>query len=134
MLCIQLCQQIMTNNLLVELDEIKSYIVPVFNTNDFNLNPNIIVLKTELGEMQKHSRPFIICFHQVFKLRSPEEHYTRLLSLYIPWRNKNELKQDNQSYENRYKEVEGDILCNVKEHEPYLDIDYEELQQNVNFS
>ena len=48
----------------------------------------------------------------------------------MPWRN--ELKQDNRSYEDRYKEVEGDILCNIKKHEPYLDINYEELQ-NFNF-
>ena len=43
-----------------------------------------------------------------------------------------ELKQDNQSYEDRYKEVEGDILYNIKKHEPYLGINYEELQ-NFNF-
>ena len=66
------------------------------------------------------------------KLKSPEEHYSRLLQLCIPWRNKNELKQENQSYEDRYNEAGGDILCNIKKHEPYLDIDYEELQ-NVNF-
>ena len=66
------------------------------------------------------------------KLKSPEGHYLRLLQLHMPWRNENELKQENQSYEDRYKEVEGDILCNIKKHEPYLDIDYEELQ-NVNF-
>ena len=48
------------------------------------------------------------------KLKSPEGHYLRLLQLYIPWRNENELKQDNQSYEDRYKEVEGDILSNIK--------------------
>ena len=48
------------------------------------------------------------------------------------WRNENELKQDNHSYEDRSKEVEGDILCNVKKHKPYLNIDYEELQ-NFNF-
>ena len=29
--------------------------------------------------------------------------------------------------EDRYKEVEDDIMCNVTKHEPYLDIDYEEL-------
>ena len=45
----------------------------------------------------------------------------------MPWRNENELKQDNQSYEDRYKEVQGDILHNVKKDEPYLDINYEEL-------
>ena len=38
------------------------------------------------------------------------------------------MKQDNQSYEDRYKKVEG----NIKKHEPYLDIVYEELQ-NFNF-
>ena len=32
----------------------------------------------------------------------------------------------------RYKKVEGDILCNIKNYGPYLDINYEELQ-NFNF-
>ena len=52
--------------------------------------------------------------------------------MYLPWRNENELRQENQNYEDRSKEVEGNILCNIKKHEPYLDIDYEELQ-NFNF-
>ena len=42
----------------------------------------------------------------------------------MPWRNENDLKQDNQSYEDKYKEVEDNILCNKKKHEPNLDIDY----------
>ena len=41
-----------------------------------------------------------------------------------------ELKQVNKIYEGRYKEVEDD-MCNVTKHEPYLDIDYEGLE---NFS
>ena len=49
----------------------------------------------------------------------------------MPKRNESELKQDNKSYKDRYKEVEVDIMCNVMKHEPYLDIDYEELK---NFS
>ena len=65
------------------------------------------------------------------KLKSPEEHYLRLLQLYIPWRNESELKQVHQCYKDRYKEIEADILHNIKKHELYLDIDYEELQ---NFS
>ena len=32
----------------------------------------------------------------------------------------------------RYKEVEGDILCKIKKHESYLGIDFERLQ-NFNF-
>ena len=118
--------------MLTEPDETKSYTVPVSNIDDVKLNPNMIVLKNELGEMHKRCQPCIIRFYKVSKLKSPEEHYLRLLQLHMPWRNENELKQENQSYEDRYKEVEGDILCNIKKHEPYLDIDYEELQ-NVNF-
>ena len=74
----------------------------------------------------------LFVFTRCLAQKSPEEHYLRLLQLYMPWRNGNELKQGNQSYEYRYKEVEGDILCNIKKHEPYLDTDYEELQ-NLNF-
>ena len=52
----------------------------------------------------------------------------------MPWENKIEMKQDNQSYEDRYYEVEGDILCNLKKHEPYIAIDYEELQTSTLFN
>ena len=33
-----------------------------------------------------------------------------------------ELKQDNQSYENRYKEIEDNILCNLKKHDSYKEL------------
>ena len=122
-----------TEDLSIEPDEVKSYTVPLSSIDGVKLNPNIIVLKNELGEMRKHSRPCVIHFHKVSKLKSPEEHYSRLLQLYMPRRNESELKQDNQSYEDRYKEIEGNISCNIKKHEPYLDIDYDELQ-NFNFA
>ena len=48
--------------------------------------------------------------------------------LYVPWWNENKVKQDNQSFEGKYKKVEGNILCNIKRHEPYLDIDYDGLE------
>ena len=79
--------------------------VPISNISYVKPNPNLIVLKNELSEMWKQSRPCIIRFHKLSKLKSPEEHYLRLLQLYMLWRNKNELKQDNQSYEYRLKEV-----------------------------
>ena len=50
------------DDLSIALDEIKSYTVPVSNINDVKLNPNIIVLKNELGEMRKRSRPCVIRF------------------------------------------------------------------------
>ena len=36
----------------------------------------------------------------------------------MPWRNENVLKQDNQSHEERYKKIEGDIVSNIKKKEP----------------
>ena len=89
-----------------------------------------IVLKNELGEIWKACRSCLIRFHKVFKSKNSEKHYLRLLQLYMPCINKNELKQDNQSYEDRCEGFEGDILCNIKKHEPYL-VKHEELQ---NFS
>ena len=76
----------------------------------------------------RKTQPYVIRFYKVSKLENTKEHYLRLLHLYIPWRNENELKQDNWSYEDRYKDVEGDILCNVKSHESYMYIHYQELQ------
>ena len=52
------------DDLSIALDEIKSYTVPVSNINDVKLNPNIIVLKNELGEMRKGSQPCVICFQK----------------------------------------------------------------------
>ena len=40
--------------------------------------------------------------------------------------------QWNRANKDGYRETECDILCNTKKHEPYLEIDYEELE-NVNF-
>ena len=43
------------DDLPIQPDEIKSYTVQVSNIDDVSLNPNIIVLKNDLGEMQKCS-------------------------------------------------------------------------------
>ena len=101
----------------IEFAEIRIYTVPVSTIDDVKLSPNTIVLKNELGEMRKCSQPWVIRFHIVSKLKIPEEHYLRLLQLYMPRRNENELKQGSQSYEDRYKEAEGHILSNMKKHE-----------------
>ena len=48
--------------------------------------------------MQSCSRPCVI---RSDKVESPEEHYLRLVQLYIPWIDENKVKQDNLSYEDR---------------------------------
>ena len=100
-------------------DKIKSYSVSIANIDDAKSNTNIIVLKNDLAEMRRRSRPCVVRFHKISKLKNPEEHLEE--QLYTPWRDENELKQDD-------KEVEDDILCNIKKYEPYLDINYKELQ------
>ena len=42
----------------------------------------------------------------------------------MPWRNEDELKQENQS---------GDILFNIKKHEPYFDIDMKNCKTSIFF-
>ena len=44
------------------------------------------------------------------------------------------MKQSNQSYKDRYKEVEGNILCNIKKHEPYLDMIMKNCKTSTLFS
>ena len=114
----------------VESDDIKSNTVPVSNIDDVEPNLNLIALKNKHGEMSKCNRHCVISFHKGSKLKNPEEHYMRLLQLYMPCRNEVELKQD-KSYRDRYNEVEDDIMCNVTKHGSYLNIDYEEPE---NFS
>ena len=43
----------------------------------------------------------------------------------MPWSFENELKQDNQSYEDRCKEVEDGTLCNTKKHETGYESEHE---------
>ena len=110
-----------------ESQDIESYTVPV--VADFVQvppNPNIVVLKNNLGEMRKQNRPCIIRFHKISILKSPEEYYLRILQLYLPWRDENDLKH-NATYATKYGAVESDILDNIKRHEPYLHLDYDDL-------
>ena len=68
----------------IESDEIKSYTVSVSNIDAVKLNPNIIVLKNKVGEMNNLSQSCVVVvvvffFKKVSKLKSPEEDYLILL-------------------------------------------------------
>ena len=105
--------------MLIEPDE--RYSIPVTNINYVEPCPNINVLKKELGEIKRLSHPWMTVST---KFQNKKTQRKKL----IFWRNENELKQNNQSFEDKYNEVEDDILCNRKKHKPYLDIDYEVLK------
>ena len=88
-----------------ESEDIESYTVPVSDFVYVPPNPNIVVLKNNLGEMRKRKRPCVIRFHNMSILKSPEEYYLRILQLYLPWRDENDLKYDNGTYATKYEEV-----------------------------
>ena len=99
----------------VESNDInKSYTIPVSNIDDIGSIPSTNALKNKRVEMQKRNRPCVIRFQQVSRFKNPEEHYLQLLQLYMPWRNESELKQDDKSYENRYKEFKMILCANMK--------------------
>ena len=72
------------DDLPIQADEIKNYTVPISNIDDVKLNPSIVVLKSALGEMRKHSGPCVIRFHKVSKLKPPRRaiQYLRLSVIY----------------------------------------------------
>ena len=92
-------------DLSVESEDIEDYTsVPVSSFIPTPPSSNIIVLKNDLGEMRKRSRPCVIRFHKVSKLKCAEEYYLRVLQLYMPWRKEDDLKHVNDSYESKFKE------------------------------
>ena len=97
------------DDLPTEPDEIKSFTVLVSDINDVKVNPYVIVLRNGFGETWKCSRPWVIHFQKVPQLKTWKKHCFRLLQLYMPWRNFNDLEQDSQSCEDRYKAVDGNI-------------------------
>ena len=71
----------------------------------------------------------VLFVFKVSKLKSQEEYYLRLLVIHVlEGRKWFKTGQPELWNEDRYKEVEDDILCNIKKHKPCLHIDYEELQ------
>ena len=86
-----------------------------------------ITLKDD-GKMKKRSRPCVIRWYKKSKLKDPESFYQTLLQLYMPWRNFDEIKDEDQTYAMKFIDVSERIDENLKRHQPYDDIDSEELQ------
>ena len=90
----------------VESEDIKNYTMPVSAIDEVERSSNIIVLKKELGEMRKRSRPCVMRYHKVSKMKDSEQYYLKLLQLYMPWRNEDEIKGYCHSYEEKFGQVE----------------------------
>ena len=95
---------------------------------DIPESPIIIKLKDECGYMRKRSRPCVIRWHSVSKQKSLELYALRLLQLYLPWRNEDELRHMDGSYASKFEDVKHLIEDTIKVYEPFDDITPEDLE------
>ena len=95
-------------------DEIKEFVEIDENA------PKTITLKNGMGKMRKRSRPCVIRYHKVSKLKERNEYFMVLLQLFMPWENENDLKGQCETFEEKFNEVEEDIKPNILKHDPYF--------------
>ena len=92
-------------------------------------NSSTIKLKNDCGDMRKRSRPCVIRWHSVSKEKSPEEYFLRLLQLYMPWRNEDELLHvPSGTYVANFEEFREVIEDNMKDYEKYKEYTAEDLE------
>ncbi len=77
-----------------------------------------ITLKNGMGKMYKRLKPQVIRYHYISKLKDEEAYYHRLLLLYHPWRNEEELTIK-ESYKTLFLELEQDLMATINTFEPY---------------
>ena len=128
----------------LEPDDIESYTEPITNIETLPnsdvaptiKNGKIIVLKNKLGKMRKRTFPCIMRYHKGSKLKDSEHYYMTLLQLYMPWRNESNLKEGYSTYEEKFKQVESDILPNISSHDCFYGVydDDEDLMNNAHQS
>ena len=123
----------------LDSDDIRQYTTPV-SSCDVEVDESkaekseIITLKNEMGKMRKRTRPCVMRYHKVSKMKDPEMYYLILLQLYLPWRDESELKGHFSSYQEKFASVETNIKRNILKHEPYfeeLDLDLDNLMANM---
>jgi hypothetical protein len=78
-----------------------------------------ITLKKDLGKMRKRKSPCIIRYHYISKDNDAEQYYHRLLLMYMSWRDENELKHEDSSYESKFLEVKDTVVPHIQQFEPF---------------
>ncbi len=77
-----------------------------------------ITLKNGMGKMFKRQRPQVIRYHYISKLKDEELYYHRLLLLYHPWRDEEELIVRG-SYKSLFLDLEQHLIESINMFEPY---------------
>ena len=110
-------------------DDIRSYTnaSSILLEEESDFRKSVIKLKDNFGKMRKRSRLCVIRWYNITEQKNAEKHFFQRLQLYLPWRNEDELLGDHETYEINYKAVKSQILSNIKNHEPFEDINFEDL-------
>lgn len=77
--------------------------------------------------MKKRTRPCVVRWHHVSRMKNEEEYCLKMLQLFSPWRNENDLKHQDATYTSKFNEVESEIRDNIDEHMPFEEIDVDQL-------
>ena len=94
---------------------------------ELNTKVKIINLKNDLGKMKQRDKECVIRWHNITEKKDSEGHYHQKLQLYMPWRKEDDMKSDNQTFKDKFEEVKSEIQENMNHHEPYYNIDVDDL-------
>ena len=93
--------------------------------------PKTITLKNGMGKMKKRTRPCVMRYHRVSKLKDRNRYFMVLLQLYMPWENEDQIKGNCSTFEEKFDEVKDEIMPNILKHDVYFnredDIDINDM-------
>lgn len=84
-----------------------------------NSKQQSITLQNKLGKMYRLKTPYFIRFHATPRRKDPESYCHRILMMYLPWRDHEELKFEG-SYEKKLLMVSSQLVEKIEEYEGRL--------------
>jgi hypothetical protein len=92
------------------------------NIADVSKETNLLQLKEKkLGKIRARKRYAVIRYHRVAKDKDPESFYHKMLLLYLPWRDEQQLLAADRTYTTKFKEAYEALLPNMSQYERLSD-------------
>ena len=79
--------------------------------------------------MRQRHKECVIRRDNVTKKKNSEAHFHQKLQLYMPWRDEDHLKSEDQTFKEKFEEVESKITENIDHHEPFYHIEVEDIPE-----
>ena len=92
-----------------------------YSSDNCDTNPTDKITLDNGDIMRKRQNRKILRYVRYSKEKDPDNYYRERLLLFYPWRQEECLKQDLQTYEERYSEVQEEIVQKQKEYEYNVD-------------